>query len=87
VVAEDPLPLPGDEQRAQPIADPGFYYPVNYVMRTGSWLTRFHVLPEPGGLNSQPLKWVEDMELYYSMKAQVQQEYIEYKKANEPPKA
>jgi hypothetical protein len=53
-------------------------------MRTGSWLTRFHVLPESGGLNNQPLKWVEDMELYYGMKSQVISEYLDYKKANEP---
>lgn len=79
------MPLPGDESKAKLIADPGLSYPSAYIIRTATWLQRFHVLPEPGGLNAQDKQWVEDMELYFGMKAQVLGEYLDWKKANSPP--
>jgi hypothetical protein len=68
----------------KPITDPGFFYPTDYIMRTGSWLRRFHVMPNRGGLLDQDLNWVRDIELYLAMHNQVADEYVAYKKANEP---
>ncbi len=59
--------------------EPGYYNPRDYVDRTASWLQRWGILPEPGGLNNQPLNWVRDMELRFAMKARVSKEYYKAK--------
>lgn len=46
-------------------------------------MERFHILPQTGGLDDQDLAWVDDMELYFAMKAQVQREYREWLKTQE----
>lgn len=67
------------ELEHKPIADPGFNYPMDYLIRTYSWLKQFHVLPEAGGLNDQDALWIADIELYSGMRAQASREYLEYK--------
>lgn len=59
--------------------DPGFNSDILYLIRTCTWLQRFHVLPDQ--LDRQDKYWVEDVETYFGLKEQIRQEYIEYKKA------
>lgn len=83
VVAEDPDPKKFDLYEQPP--EPGYKLPKAYIDRTASWLQRFGVLPERGGLNDQPLAWVEDMEKRFAMKNYVAKDYYKSKPSNDQP--
>lgn len=81
VIAEDP-----DPKKFEPYVEPdqpGYYHAREYVDRTASWLQRFGVLPEAGGLNDQALTWVKDMERRFAMKTHIAKEYYRDKKPDE----
>lgn len=72
-----------EDYHPEPIADPVFpYHTESYILRTATWLERFGVLPEAGGLNDQEKTWVEAMELYFGMDAQTRREYAKFKEEN-----
>lgn len=83
VVGEDPDPSLWDKVTPERNDDPGFYSDIQYLIRTCTWLQRFHVLPD--WLDRQDKQWVEDVETYFGLKEQIRQEYIEYKKATTRP--
>lgn len=59
----------------------------NYISLTATWLEKYGVLPEPGGLLEQPKRWKKMVELYLAMKAQVQDEWAEHVKREQEAKA
>jgi hypothetical protein len=60
----------------KPIDNPGFSLPFDYILRTYSWLDRWGILPDPGGLNDQDALWIADIELYSGMKSQEMRAYM-----------
>ena len=82
-ILEDPDPIVGDleEVKPKPVGTPRFHNRESYVIRTVNWLREFGTLPRAGGLDDQRKAWVEDVELFLTMKGQVARDYAAHKKA------
>ncbi len=65
------------------IEDPAIsQFPEGYMIRSYNWLDRWGILPEPGGLNDQPIAWVEAIETMVGMHREVIDEYRVWKTAH-----
>jgi hypothetical protein len=49
---------------------------MGYIRRTYNWLTRWGILPRPGGLDNQYLAWVMDMEQMSVVDREVHDEWL-----------
>lgn len=66
------------------LENPGFYYPLDYVMQTFQlwYYSDFQVMPEAGGLNNQDPQWLADMTTVLRLKSA--RESLGAKKASPP---
>lgn len=61
------------------VTDPGFHLPLPYLRVTASWLQRWGIMPRAGGLEDQDKHWVDDMQIWFHLKAEAQEAYEDSK--------
>ena len=72
-----------DEWTPKPLTDPVIgQFPEGYMIRSYNWLDRWGILPEAGGLNDQPIAWVEAIETMVGMHSEVISEFMVWKQAH-----